>query len=221
MTSSFQPLQEYREYSQKEMLDHAKEFYQKMKKRRTVRQFSDRPFPREIIDQCIQTAGLAPSGANHQPWHFVVVSDRELKQKIRSQSEKNERHLYDHKAPEVWKKSLAPLNTNAEKSFLETAPCLIVVFEERYTLSPEGKPVKNYYTKESIGIATGMLITAIHLAGLVTVTYTPSPMNFLNTILDRPINERAFIVLPIGYPAEDAKIPCIQKKSFQDIVTHL
>ncbi len=172
-----------------------------------------------MIDNCLLVAGSAPSGANLQPWHFVVVSDTAIRQQIRVAAEQEEREFYGGRAPQEWLDALAPLGTGADKPFLETAPFLIAIFAQSYGLLPDGRKVKNYYVQESVGIATGMLITAIHHAGLASLTHTPSPMGFLNTILNRPVNEKPFLLLVVGYPAEDARVPDIGKKSLEDIAT--
>lgn len=197
----------------------AAEFYQDIRRRRTVREFADRPVPREVIENCLRAAGTAPNGANMQPWHFVVVSDPAIKLKIRVEAEKEEYDFYHHKAPQEWLDALAPLGTNEHKPFLEHAPYLIVIFAESYGVLPDGRKVKHYYAQESVGIATGILITAIHHAGLVSLTHTPSPMGFLNEILGRPSRERPFLILVVGYPAEGATVPMIAKKSLEEIVT--
>ena len=188
-------------------------------RRRTVREYSDRPVPRAVIEECILAAGTAPSGANHQPWHFVVVSDPEVKARIRVAAEDEERAFYNGAAPQAWLDALAALGTDEHKPFLEAAPYLIAIFAERYMLRPDNEKVKNYYVQESVGIATGILITALHHAGLATLTHTPSPMNFLNEILGRPPNERPFLLLVTGYPAEDARVPAITKKPLDVIAT--
>lgn len=203
------------------MLRRAAEFRQQMQHRRTVRYFSDRPVPREVIEDCLLAAGTAPSGANLQPWHFVVVSDPAIKHRIRVEAEQEEHEFYTRKAPQEWLDALAPLGTDEHKPFLETAPCLIVVFAQSYGVLLDGRKVKNYYVQESVGIATGMLITAVHNAGLVSLTHTPSPMGFLNEILGRPANEKPFLILVVGYPAEDAVVPDISKKSLDEISTFL
>jgi nitroreductase len=216
---TFVSLSDYQEYPVDVMKRRAAEFYDSMRRRRTVREFADRPVPREIIEDCLRAAGTAPSGANMQPWHFVVVSDTAIKRKIRVEAEKEEYDFYHHKAPQEWLDALAPLGTNEHKPFLEEAPVLIVIFAERYGLLLDGRKVKHYYTQESVGIAAGILITAIHHAGLVSLTHTPSPMGFLNDILDRPSHERPFLILVVGYPAETATVPVITKKPLQQIVS--
>ena len=215
----FISLKNWREYSPAEMQLRAQSFRQQMLTRRTVRDFSDRPVPRELIEDCLIAAGSAPSGANLQPWHFVFVSNPELKNKIRVAAEKEEQEFYERRAPQEWLDALAPLGTNAEKPFLEIAPYLIVIFSQSYGVLPDGRKVKNYYVAESVGIATGILITAIHNAGLVSLTHTPSPMGFLNEILGRPTNEKPYLLLVVGYPADDAKVPDIGKKSLPEIAS--
>ncbi len=222
MTSpQFVPLFGYSELSTELMQRRAAAFYADIRRRRTVRHFSDRPVPRDIIENCIRAAATAPSGANMQPWHFVVVSDPAIKRQIRAGAEAEEREFYERRAPREWLAALAPLGTDAEKPFLETAPYIIVVFAQSYGLLPDGRRVKHYYASESVGIATGILITAVHQAGLASLTHTPSPMGFLNEILDRPSNERPYLVLVVGYPATDAVVPLIAKRPFAEIVTFL
>lgn len=216
---TFIPLTGYNEYPVEEMKRRAAEFYAGIRKRRTVREFSDRPVPSEVIQECLRAAGTAPNGANLQPWHFVVVSEPNIKRKIRAQAEKEEYDFYHHKAPKEWLDALAPLGTDEHKPYLEIAPYLIVVFAQTHGIDPEGRRIKHYYAQESVGIATGFLITALHLAGLVTLTHTPSPMGFLNKILDRPRHERPFLILVVGYPAEGAKVPVITKKPLEEIAT--
>ncbi len=213
------PLSQYREYPPAEMQQRAAEFYTDMQRRRTVRDFSDRPVPRDLIENCLLAAGTAPSGANMQPWHFVVVTDPAVKRQIREAAETEEREFYSGRASEEWLEALAPLGTDAHKPFLEIAPYLIVIFAQNYGLDAAGRKVKHYYVSESVGIATGMLITAVHRAGLVSLTHTPSPMNFLGEILHRPANERAYLILVVGYPAEEAHVPAITKKSLAQIAT--
>jgi len=216
---NFIPLTTYKEYPVEEMEQRALLFYDEVKRRRTVRYFSGRPVPHKIIENCILAAGTAPNGANIQPWHFVVISDPEIKKQIRIGAEKEEREFYSHRATPEWLDDLAPLGTDANKPFLETAPYLIAVFEQNYRIFADGSRRKNYYVNESTGIATGILITAIHHAGLVSLTHTPSPMGFLNEILERPKNEKPFLLLVVGYPAEDAVVPDIHKKPLEDILT--
>ncbi len=219
MPPTFIALPGYQEYSDADMKHRAAAFYADIRRRRTVRDFSDRPVPREVIEDCLRAAGTAPSGANIQPWHFVVVSDPAIKRTIRVEAEKEEHEFYHHKAPQEWLDALAPLGTDERKPFLEDAPYLIVIFAETYGVLPDDRKVKHYYAQESVGIATGMLITAVHHAGLVSLTHTPSPMGFLNEILGRPVRERPFLVLVVGYPAEGATVPVITKKPLEEIVT--
>jgi iodotyrosine deiodinase len=194
-------------------------FREQMRTRRTVRHFSDRPVSRDVIEHCLLTAGGAPSGANLQPWHFVVIGDSAVKRRIREAAEEEEREFYAHRAPQEWLDALAPLGTDANKPFLETAPWLIAIFAQSYGVLPDGRKVKNYYVQESVGIATGVLITAVHLAGLASLTHTPSPMGFLNTILSRPANEKPYLLLVVGHPAEDAMVPLIDKKPLEEMAT--
>jgi nitroreductase len=216
---NFIPLNDFKEYSPDEMIKRSESFYNLIKQRRTVRDFSDKPVSKEVIENCIRTAGTAPSGANLQPWHFVVVSDLKIKKQIRIAAEEEEKEFYEKRAPKEWLEALAPLGTDEKKPFLEKAPHLIAIFSKSYDILPDGRKVKQYYSQESVGIACGVLITAIHNAGLVSLTHTPSPMNFLNEILDRPNNERPFLLLVVGYPEKDAKVPDIKKKELSEIVT--
>jgi len=197
------------------------EFYKAMEKRRSVRNFSDRPVDRTIIENCLRAAATAPSGANMQPWYFVVVSDPAVKRKIREASEKVEQAFYSQNGTRKWVKELKPLGTGPEKPFLETAPYLIVVFSRYYSLLPDGGKRKHYYVIESVGIATGILITAIHHSGLACLTYTPARMGFLNRILSRPKNERPFLILVVGYPSADAVVPDITKKPFNEVAVFI
>lgn len=217
----FSPLSTHVEYAPDEMERRAAAFYAEIRRRRTVRDFSPRPVARAVIEQCLAAAGTAPNGANLQPWHFVAVSDQAIKRQIREAAEAEEREFYTHRAPQDWLDALAPLGTDASKPFLETAPYLIAIFGQPYGLLPDGRKVKHYYVTESVGIATGILITALHHAGLVTLTHTPSPMGFLNTILGRPEHERPFLLLVVGYPATDAQVPEITKKPLTEIATFL
>jgi len=201
------------------MLARLNAFYEQMNRRRTVRDFSDRPIPPGIIEQALRTAGTAPSGANLQPWHFVVVTGPETKRKIRFAAEEEEKEFYEHRAPPEWLQALEPLGTDTHKPFLEAAPCLIAVFLQKFGLLPDGTRVKHYYPVESTGLATGILITALHMAGLVCLTHTPSPMAFLNEILDRPRNERPFLLLVTGYPTRDATVPDIHRKPLEDFTS--
>ena len=217
--SGFVPLSGYVEYTESEMEERAHAFLEELRRRRTVRDFSDRPVPRKVIETCILAAGTAPNGANHQPWHFAVVADPEVKKTIREAAEEEEKEFYSGRAPKEWLKALEPLGTNEEKPFLERAPYLIAIFGESYAVGEDGNKEKNYYVMESVGIATGMLITAIHRAGLVSLTHTPSPIGFLNEILGRPKNERAFLILVVGYPETGATVPDIEKKPLEQICT--
>lgn len=220
-TKPFVPLTTFVEHPPAEMKARARAFYEEIKRRRTVREFSSREVPREIIEHCLLAAGAAPSGANLQPWHFVVVSDPEVKKKIRQAAEVEEREFYTSKAPSDWLAALAPLGTDEHKPYLETAPYLIAVFAQNYALLPDGAKVKNYYVTESVGIALGFLIAALHHAGLATLTHTPSPMGFLSTVLGRPANERAYLLLVVGYPAPDVCVPDITKKPLDEIATFI
>ena len=215
------PLQGYREYPIEEMRQRLRNFYADMDRRRTVRDFSDRPVPRDIIETALKAANTAPSGANLQPWHFAVVSGPKTKKKIREAAEIEEREFYEHRASEEWLAALAPLGTDDKKPFLETAPYLIAVFLQKFGELEDGRKVKHYYPAESTGLATGMLITALHTAGLATLTHTPSPMKFLNEILGRPRSERPFLLLVVGYPADDAKVPDISRKPLQQYTSFI
>ncbi|MGB0175729.1 MAG: nitroreductase family protein [Owenweeksia sp.] len=194
----------------------ADEFYRNMDQRRSVRDFTDEPVSREVIERLIQTASTAPSGAHKQPWTFVAVSDPALKKQIREAAEKEEYEFYHGRATQEWLDDLAPIGTDWHKPFLETAPWLIVVFKKSYNNEGEGKS-KNYYVQESVGIACGFLIAAIHQAGLVTLTHTPSPMNFLADILKRPANEKPFLLLPVGYPDSNATVPDLKRKPLGEV----
>lgn len=218
----FLPLTGYREYPPDEMTRRAQAFHDDLKRRRTVRDFSDRTIPDGVIEQCLLSAGLAPSGANLQPWHFVVVRDPEIKREIREAAEAEEREFYENRAPQEWLDALAPLGTDWRKPFLEEAPVLIAIMLERYGETPSGQRVKHYYPTESVGLATGFLLAALHNVGLVSLTHTPSPMRFLNRILGRPRRERPFLLLVVGYPkSPDVPVPDIDKKELADIATFL
>lgn len=216
---STSPLAGYREFPPDEMTARARAFCADMSRRRTVRDYADRPVPRALIEDCLRAAGSAPSGANQQPWHFVAVSDPALKRQIRSAAEAEEREFYDRRAPDDWLAALAPLGTGPDKPFLEVAPWLIAIFEQRWGYDAAGRKIKHYYPNESIGLATGILIAALHHAGLATLTHTPSPMKFLNRILGRPLQERPFLLLVTGYPAPGARVPDISRKPLEEIVT--
>lgn len=202
-----------------EMLTRATEFREQLAKRRTVRDFSPEPVAKTIIEECLRAAGTAPSGANRQPWHFAAISDPELKRKIRLAAEAEEKEFYENRAPEQWLQALAPLGTDADKPFLETAPYLIVVFAEKYGQNDAGQKQKNYYVTESVGIACGMLLTALHTAGLATLTHTPSPMKFLNELLNRPTAEKPLMIIVTGFPAADAKVPDISRKNLDAVAS--
>jgi iodotyrosine deiodinase len=220
-TPQFIPLTVAADRSPQAIAARAHAFRDQMRTRRTVRHFSARPVERAVIEQCLATAGSAPSGANLQPWHFVVIGDRSIKQRIRAAAEQEEREFYERRAPQEWLDALAPLGTDADKPFLEEAPYLIAIFAQAYGVLPDGRKVKNYYVQESVGIATGMLIAALHVSGLSCLTHTPSPMGFLNSILNRPANEKPFLLLVAGHPADDAMVPDIARKPLDEIATFL
>lgn len=206
-------------FPQDDMLRRGREFYAFMDRRRSVRAFSERPVPRTLIEYAILTANTAPSGAHRQPWFFVAVDDPELKKQIRRAAENEERESYEGgRMPEEWRAALAPLGTDWHKPFLEIAPWLVVCFKQSYGVEPTGEKVTNYYVSESVGIACGMFITAIHHMGLVTLTHTPSPMGFLSKLLRRPENEKPYILFPVGYPADKVEVPDIQRKKLEEIV---
>lgn len=204
------------EISARESLEKSRQYYVQMNSRRSVRSFSDTPIPREVIENCLKTAGTAPSGAHKQPWTFCVVSNPALKAQIRQAAEQEEHESYHGRMSKSWLQDLAPLGTDWQKPFLETAPFLIVVFKRVYELNEDGTKRNNYYVNESVGIACGMLISAIHQAGLVTLTHTPSPMNFLQKLLNRPENERPYLLLPVGYPAVTVYVPDIHRKPLEE-----
>jgi iodotyrosine deiodinase len=203
--------------SEEELIQNSRNYYQLMNGRRTVREFDTRPIPLEVIENIVLTASTAPSGAHKQPWTFCIVSDSEIKRKIRIAAEEEEKISYSGRMPENWKADLKPLGTNWEKPFLEDAPYLIVVFKQSYGLA-DGEKIQHYYVSESVGIACGFLIAAIHQAGLVAVTHTPSPMNFLSSILERPANEKPFLLVPVGYSKEESYVPAIERKSLEKII---
>ena len=217
----FAALSSYREYPVEEMQRRATAFYEDMRRRRTARDFSARPVPREIIERCILTAGTAPSGAHMQPWHFVAVSDPAIKQQIRKAAEIEEAEFYRERAPQEWLDALTPLGTDEHKPFIEVAPWLIIVFARSYHVRDDGAKVKHYYVQESVGIATGLLIAAVHHAGLVSLTHTPSPMGFLTMLLGRPVSERPFLILVVGYPSEDAQVPVLDRRDLHAISTFI
>ena len=209
----------FEELSEEQMKNRALEFNALMQRRRTVRDFSSREVPRELIDICLTAAGSAPSGANRQPWHFALISDPDIKRKIRSSAEIEEEEFYSKRAPQDWLDALAQLGTDSDKPFLERAPFLIVVFAQKFVVDNKGKKQKNYYVTESASIAAGLLIAALHNAGLATLTHTPSPMKFLNKILARPSTEKPLMVIVIGYPKEGARVPDIQRKILNEFVS--
>ena len=217
------PLPDYVELPAREMQDRATAFYEMIRKRHTIRDFSSRPVPREILEQCLRAAGTAPSGANHQPWHFSVISDASLKRRIREAAEEEERTFHTGRAGQEWLEALEPLGTDADKSFLEAAPWLICIFGSRRSHGPGGEWRKNHYVPESVGIATGFLLVALHQAGLATLTHTLNPMGFLNAICGRPESDKAYILLVTGFPAEGATIPlhATVKKSLDEIASFL
>ena len=207
------------EYSLEEMQTRSRIFFENLSNRRTVRDFSEKDIDKKIIENCIKTAGTAPSGANMQPWHFVIISDPVIKKKISIAAEKEEKEFYEKRAPIEWLEALEPLGTSDQKTYLETAPFLIAIFMQRFAMLPNGEKIKHYYGLESVGIATGILSTAIHNVGLASLTHTPSPMGFLNIILERPNNERPFLLLVVGHPAENSKVPDIKRKKLMDFIT--
>jgi len=220
MSAKYMPL-EFTRVPINEMRERAEAFHAGIRRRRTVRDFSAEPVPRDVIERCLRSAGCAPSGANQQPWRFVAISDTGIKKTIRIAAEAEEREFYERRATEEWRAALAPLGTDASKPFLETAPWLIAIFYEAYGVSANGEREKRYYPVDSVGIATGILITALHAAGLATLTHTPSQMAFLNNILTRPDNERAFVLLVVGLPAADAQVPAISRKSLEEIAVFM
>lgn len=215
------PLPDRMNFPDAEMKARAEAFYEEIRRRHTVRDFSSRPVPREVIESCLLAAGTAPSGANRQPWHFAVVSDAKVKAAIREAAEAEERRFYEGRAGDEWLAALEPLGTDPLKPFIEIAPWLIVVFGQRKGPDADGRIAKNYYVPESVGIATGFLIAALHHAGLATLTHTPNPMNFLNQILKRPETEKPYILLVVGHPADHATVPrdAKRKKSLHQIAT--
>jgi iodotyrosine deiodinase len=222
MEHRFVPLADYREFPPDEMAARARAFAEETGRRRTVRDYSNRAVPRDLIEDCLRAAGSAPSGAHQQPWHFVAVSDPAVKRRIREAAEAEEREFYAHRAPPEWLEALAPLGTDATKPFLEAAPWLIAVFIRRFERLPDGRKRKHYYTDESVGLATGLLVAALHHAGLASLTHTPSPMKFLNEILGRPKElERPFLLLVTGYPAPDALVPDIARRPLAEISTFI
>ena len=217
------PLTDYIEYPESQMIERSQDFLDSMKRRHSIRSFSDRPVPQEIIENCIKAAGTAPSGANHQPWHFVAINSADVKKQVREQAELHEQGFYEGRAGDEWLDALKPLGTDAQKPYLEHAPWLIAIFSQKKGCIHAEDKNTNYYVHESVGIATGMLITALHNAGLVTLTHTPKPMQFLSKICQRPDNERPYMLLIAGYPGEDATVPAHAqiKKSLDDIASFL
>lgn len=219
MSSNFHNYEHYPSFPDQEMLARSQSFFANLSTRRTIRDFSTRPIPAGVLENCLLAAGRAPSGANHQPWHFAVVSDAKTKAAIREAAEEEERAFYGGRAPQDWLDALAPLGTDDQKPFLEDAPALIAIFGESYGEREGEQRVKNYYVTESVGIATGFLIAALHNAGLCSLTHTPSPMKFLNQILGRPKRERPFLLLVVGFPAEGVQVPTIGKKGLHEIAS--
>ena len=219
MSGSYDPIPlDFSEYPPEQMRERAAQFYERMAQRRSVRDFSDRPVPRELIEDAIRTAGTAPSGANQQPWQFVAVDNPDLKQEIREAVEEEEKKTYEERMPDEWREALAPLGTDWQKPYLTTAPWIVVCFAEPYGIDENGDKQTHYYVQESVGIACGLFITALHHMGLATLTHTPAPMGFLRDILNRPDHERPYILFPVGYPAADATVPDIDKKPLDEIV---
>jgi len=206
-------------YPPEEMIRRSTDFYQWLDKRRTVRDFSDKPIPLEVIENIIRSASTSPSGAHKQPWSFCVISDPELKREIRTAAEKEERESYESRMSEEWLDDIKALQTDWQKPFIEIAPYLIVVFKKAYEVNPDGSKRNNYYVTESVGLACGFLLAAIHHAGLVALTHTPSPMNFLTTILKRPADERPFLIIPVGYPHPETYVPKLERKSLGEVMT--
>jgi len=217
---SFKKLQ-FQKITFEEMDYNASQFFQKVSSRRSVRDFSSDDFPIDIIKNCIKSASTAPSGANKQPWHFVIVKDPIIKRKIRKAAEIEEKEFYGGRAPKEWLDDLNQFGTDWNKPFLEEAPYLIVVFSKKFDINDDGTNTKNYYVSESVGIASGLLLTALHNAGLVTLTHTPSPMAFLSDILNRPPSDKPYLIIPVGFPSENAEVPNIKKKTFKEICTIL
>ena len=218
-TTAYKPIPyEFEPLNAKTSVRRGREFFDLMNRRRSVRDYSTEAPPRECIELAIKTAASAPSGAHHQPWRFVLIDDPDLKKAIREAAEEEERENYDNRFPPEWLQALAPLGTTGDKPFLEDAPYLVVVFKESYGVSEESDKITNYYVNESVGIACGMFIAALHTMGLVTLTHTPSPMGFLSQLLNRPPNEKPYILFPVGYPAEGAMVPDLKRKSFSEVV---
>ena len=221
MKAPFIPLPAYEIFEPDKMVERALSFRQELERRRTVREFSSRPIDRRIVEQCLLAAGTAPSGANLQPWQFTVITSPELKHKIREAAEVEEREFYTRRAPQGWKDALAPLGTNEYKPFLDDAPVLIAIFERKHSRLPDGRRITSYYVTQSVGIATGMLIAAVHHAGLVSLTHTPSPMGFLTELCGLDSDYRPFLLLVVGYPAANAQVPDIQRKALGEIASFI
>ena len=218
-TTAYKPITyEFEPLNAKTSVRRGREFFDLMNRRRSVRDFSTEAPPRECVELAIKTAASAPSGAHHQPWRFVLIDDPDLKKAIREAAEEEERENYDNRFPPEWLQALAPLGTTGDKPFLEDAPYLVVVFKESYGVDEESDKITNYYVNESVGIACGMFIAALHTMGLVTLTHTPSPMGFLSELLNRPPNEKPYILFPVGYPAEGAMVPDLKRKTFEEVV---
>lgn len=209
----------FTEHQPAEMSERARRWASELASRRSVRSFSSRPIPEGVLEPCLAAAHSAPSGANLQPWHFALVRDPQLKRELRRAAEREERAFYQERAPQEWLEALAPLGTDCDKPFLETAPLLIAIFQKNRLEAPGHPPTRTYYPKESVGIATGFLIAALHHAGLATLTHTPSPMGFLNSLLDRPSSEKPFLLLVVGYPAPDCRVPALSKRPLADAVS--
>ena len=212
-------LPDFERLSPEEMEARARDYLAWVRTRRSVREFSPEPVPMSVIEACVEAAGTAPNGANRQPWHFAVITDTEVKRKIRQAAEVEEQAFYGGRAPQDWLDALAHLGTDESKPFLEEAPVLIAIFAESFEVGVDGEKIKNYYVTESVGIATGILIAGLHRSGLATLTHTPSPMGFLNEVLGRPSNERAFLLLVVGRPAEEVEVPTITKKPLNQIMS--
>ncbi|MEZ5278670.1 MAG: nitroreductase family protein [Opitutaceae bacterium] len=217
--SDFKKWSDYRRVPVSEMRETAQHLFEELSRRRSVREFSSETVPREVIESCLRTAGTAPSGANRQPWHFVVVENPDVKKRIRDAAEQEERAFYGGRAPDEWLRAVQPFGTTSEKPFLETAPVLIAVFAQSHRTEADQSQSRNYYVNESVGLAAGFLVSCLHLSGLACLVHTPSPMGFLNQILDRPKSERAYLLLVVGYPAEDVKVPALSRRPFAEIVT--
>lgn len=218
-TKTFVP-HKTRTYSEDSMLERSRTFFELMNERRSVRDFSDRTFDREILDNIIRTASTAPSGAHKQPWTFCVITNKALREKLREKTEAEEKHSYDSRMSDQWLTDLEPLGTNHIKPFLTEAPYIVVVFKRLYEYNTDGSKHPNYYVNESVGIAVGMFLAAVHNAGLAALTHTPSPMNFLSEVLDRPANERAYVLIPIGFPADTAKVPNLERKPLEEVCAY-